>query len=101
MREADLRRIRQLKADQEIIGAAAFYLRHRAVQEHYAGLHDKDLAMGFAALLDTLQRHLRDLPDSVRSEAVSACDAFTDRVQVEGERRRRAQAGSRGPRSPG
>src|SRR4051794_1292619 len=99
MREADLRRIEKTKADEAVIDAAAFYIRHRAVQEHYAGLERQDLAFGIAAILDTLSLHLRELPEAVRSEAVSACQRFTNHVEVEGERRRREQRGSNGPRS--
>jgi hypothetical protein len=99
MREADRRRIEKAKADEAVIDAAAFYVRHRAVQEHYAGLERQEVAFGFASILDTLSLHLRELPEGVRSEAVSACQRFTDHVEVEGERRRREQRGSDGPRS--
>lgn len=99
MREADLRRFEKLKADKAVVEAAAFYMRHRAVQEQYAGLQDKDLAFGFAVILDVIALHLREMPEPVRSAAVDACVAFTDNVAVEGERRRRDQSGSSGPRS--
>jgi hypothetical protein len=99
MREADRRRIEKATADEAVIDAAAFYIRHRAVQEHHAGLERQDLAFGFASILDTLSLHMRELPEGVRSDVVSASQRFTNQVEVEGERRRREQRGSNSPRS--
>ena len=49
-----------LRADQDIIGRAAARLRFETAQAEYPGLRDP-LGFGFAAVLDELSRHLRDL----------------------------------------
>ena len=45
MRDVDLRRYEQLKADRELINHAAAYLRGHARQDHFAGvLHRPEVA---------------------------------------------------------
>jgi hypothetical protein len=70
---AERRRWEQLKADRHDIGRAAAWLRQRAWQEQYAGLHDKDRAFMLAGLLDTLALQLDRVDSAVRRDAVFAC----------------------------
>ena len=62
-----------LRADQDVIDRAAARLRHETAQAQYAGLRDPQVAFGFAAVLDELSRHLRDLDDALRRRVVELC----------------------------
>lgn len=83
-----LTRVEQLRHDTAVVEAAAKYLRHEIVQQHYAGLARKELTLRFAHLLDVLAIRLPHLDDWLRREVVSACEAFDADVAAEGERRR-------------
>jgi hypothetical protein len=62
-----------LRADQELIDLAAARLRHETAQDQYRGLHDPEVAFGFAAVLDELSRHLRGFDDALRRRVVELC----------------------------
>lgn len=62
-----------VSADRMLIDRAAAFLRREAVHAGYAGLHHKHVAFGLASVLDVLSRHLPDLPDGVRRQAVQSC----------------------------
>ena len=98
MREAErrAREVETLKADKAIIERAAWYLRHQAVQEFYAGLRHKEVALGFAAMLDTHAAHLSELNPSVRAEVMRACRDLVRRVQGDYEEYEARQAETRG-----
>lgn len=64
------RRWEQLQADRQAIDTAAAWLRARAIQDGYAGLHDEDRAFQLAMLLDTLSLQLDRIPPGVRAETV-------------------------------
>lgn len=85
--EKRLARIEQLRHDTAVVEAAAKYMRHEIVQQHYAGLAKQELTVRFAHLLDVLAIRLPHLDDWLRSEVVTACEAFTDDVAAEGQRR--------------
>jgi hypothetical protein len=70
MNQTDRRRWTQLQADRKAIDTAAAWLRERAWQGEYAGLHDKDRAFMIALLLDTLSLQADRIPPGVRAEAV-------------------------------
>jgi hypothetical protein len=70
MNTTDRRCYEQLQADRKAIDTAAAWLRERAWQGEYAGLHDKDRAFMLAALLDTLSLQLDRNPPGVRAETV-------------------------------
>jgi len=74
VRDVDLRRYEQLKADRELINQAAAYLRGHARQDHFAGvLHRPEVAFGLASILDELSRQLAEVNDGIRWETVRAC----------------------------
>ncbi|MCO1659693.1 hypothetical protein [Pseudonocardia humida] len=72
--------IQAYRDDKAVIEAAAACMRYRAVQQYYAGLQRKEVALGFAVVLDTLAMHLRTLDPDVRRIVVDACAEFTHRV---------------------
>ena len=67
------RRWAALQADRELIERAAAWLRSDAIRSGYAGLTHKHVTFAFALLLDELSRHLPDLDDAVRRQAVQTC----------------------------
>lgn len=71
MNDAQRRQFEKLRADRRLIEQAATCIRHEAFQGQYAGFHRKELAIGMAAVLDMIALQLRDVPDGVRTEAVS------------------------------
>jgi hypothetical protein len=62
-----------LRADQDLIAQAAARLRHETAQAQYAGQRHPQVAFGFAAMLDELSRHLRDLDEALRRRVVELC----------------------------
>jgi hypothetical protein len=62
-----------LRADQNLVDRAAARLRHETAQAQYAGLEDPQVAFGFAAVLDELSPHLRDLDEALRRRVVELC----------------------------
>jgi hypothetical protein len=77
-----------LRADQDLIDRAAARLRHETAQDQYRGLRDPQVAFGFAAVLDELSRHLRDLDEALRPRVVELCR------EARGEVIRRQTAGA-------
>jgi hypothetical protein len=67
------RRWAALQADRDLLQRAATWLRSDAIRSGYAGLTHKHVTFAFALLLDELSRHLPDLDESVRWQAVQAC----------------------------
>lgn len=84
---------RQLQQDKATIESAARCMRYQAVQDHYAGLKRKELALGFALVLDTMALRLRWLDPAVRQETVRMCREFIEDVDREGQRRQEGKAG--------
>jgi hypothetical protein len=62
-----------LHADQDVIDRATARLRHEAAQDQYRGLRGPQVAFGFAAVLDELSRHLRNLDEALRRRVVELC----------------------------
>lgn len=73
MTAADHRRWDKLRADREVLSAAAEWLRARAWRESYAGFKDKDRCFQLAMLLDTMALQVDAIPETVRAEAVRVC----------------------------
>jgi hypothetical protein len=67
------RRWAALQADRDLLQRAAAWLRSDAIRSGYAGLSHKHVTFAFALLLDELARHLPDLDEAVRWQAVQAC----------------------------
>jgi hypothetical protein len=65
------RRRAALRNDRELLDRAAAC--HDAITSGYAGLQHKHVAFGLALILDELARHLPDLDDAVRWQAVQSC----------------------------
>ena len=57
----------------EVLEHAAARLRSGAIQAAYAGFRHKQVAFGLALILDELARHLPDLDDPVRDQALRTC----------------------------
>jgi hypothetical protein len=90
-----------LRADQDIIDRAAARLRHETAQAQYAGLRDPQVAFGFAAVLDELSRHLRDLDEALRGRVVELCTELLRANQVGGRHDQQGRgAYGRGHRQP-
>ena len=62
-----------LQADRELFQRAAAWLRSEAIHAGYAGLTHRHVTFAFALLLDELSRHLPDLDEAVRWQAVQTC----------------------------
>jgi hypothetical protein len=45
----------------------------KPAQDQYRGLRDPQVAFGFAAVLDELSRHFRDLDEALRPRVVELC----------------------------
>ena len=56
-----------------LIDRAAARLRHETAQAQYGGLRDPQVAFGFAAMLDELSSHLRDVDGPLRRRIVQLC----------------------------
>jgi hypothetical protein len=81
-----------LGADQEVIDRAAARLRHETAQDQYRGLRDPQVAFGFAAVLDELSRHLRDLDEALRPRVVELCTELLVRTDQTADSRRSLEA---------
>jgi hypothetical protein len=66
------RRWAALRTDRELLERAARWLRHDAVRSGYAGLSHQHVAFALALILDELARHLPDLDQGVRWQAVQS-----------------------------
>ena len=66
------RRRAALRADREVLERAARWLRADAIRAGYAGLSHQHVAFALALILDELGRHLPDLDDGVRRQAVQS-----------------------------
>jgi hypothetical protein len=69
----------QLRHEREQIDAGARALRSRAIADGYRRLGRKEVAFGFALVLDELALHLGPLSDEVRAAAVDCCETLTAR----------------------
>lgn len=69
----DEQRRRALRRDRELLERAAARLRSGAIQAGYAGLRHQHVAFGLALILDELARHLPDLDEAVRRQALRSC----------------------------
>ncbi len=79
-----------LQADRELLQRAAAWLRADAIRSGYAGLSHQHVAFAVALLLDELARHLPDLDEAVRWQAVQACRQMLGE-QVDSPARRRTR----------
>jgi len=66
------RRWAALRADRDLLERAARWLRDDAVRSGYAGLSHQHVAFALALILDELARHLPDLDQGVRWQAVQS-----------------------------
>ncbi|MFC5949367.1 hypothetical protein ACFQH9_13915 [Pseudonocardia lutea] len=89
MHPYERRRHAALRADQEIIGRAAAWLRHDAVHAQYAGLTHPEYAFGLASLLDEIALRAGD-DEHLRTHAVRVCRTMLgDRMDMPTTRRTR------------
>jgi hypothetical protein len=75
MREHERRRWEEIKAERQMIDAAAFVLRREAAQRYYAGLTEPYAAYALAAMLDELSRRVGDLDGGLRWQIQQSCQA--------------------------
>jgi hypothetical protein len=68
----DERRWAALRADRDLLARAAAWLRSEAIRAGYAGLTHQHVAFALALILDELARHLPDLDEGVRWQAVQS-----------------------------
>ena len=66
------RRWAALRADRDLLERAATWLRTEAVRSGYAGLSHQHVTFALALILDELARHLPDLDEGVRWQAVQS-----------------------------
>ena len=66
------RRRAALTAARELLARAAAGLRHEALRSGYAGLSHQHVTFALALILDELARHLPDLDEGVRWQAVQS-----------------------------
>ena len=59
-----------LRADRELLERAARRVRDDAIRAGYAGLSHQHVTFALALILDELARHLPDLDEAVRRQAV-------------------------------
>jgi hypothetical protein len=71
-------RVETDRADRQLIEQAAARLRTAAIQDAYAGQEGKHAAFALALVLDELGRHLRDLPDELRAQALRGARMLLD-----------------------
>ena len=67
------RRRAELRAERELLGRAATWLRSEAIRSGYAGLTHQHVAFALALVLDELARHVGELDQAVRWQAVQSC----------------------------
>jgi hypothetical protein len=86
------RRWAALQADRELFQRAAAWLRSDAIRSGYAGMSHQHVTFAFALLLDELGRHLPDLDEAVRWQAVQACrQLLGEQLESPAKRRTRRQ----------
>jgi hypothetical protein len=66
------RRWAALRADRDLLERAATWLRTEAIRSGYAGLSRQHVTFALALILDELARHLPDLDEGVRWQAVQS-----------------------------
>ena len=66
------RRWAALRADRDLLERAATWLRTEAIHSGYAGLSHQHVTFALALILDELARHLPDLDEGVRWQAVQS-----------------------------
>ena len=66
-------RLAALRADRALLERAARRLRDEAIRSGYAGLSHQHVTFALALILDELARHLPDLGEAVRRQAVRSC----------------------------
>jgi len=66
------RRRAALRAERELLERAASWLRSEAIRSGYAGLTHQHVSFALALILDELARHLSDLDEGVRWQAVQS-----------------------------
>jgi hypothetical protein len=66
------RRWAALRADRDLLERAATWLRTEAIRAGYAGLSHQHVTFALALILDELARHLPDLDEGVRWQAVQS-----------------------------
>ena len=71
MNQREWRAFELRKADEAVLDRAAAWLRHDAIQQQFAGFQHQERAFAVASLLDELARHLNDIDESVRRQAVA------------------------------
>ena len=84
------RRLAAQRADRELLERAARWLRDEAVRSGYAGLSHQHVAFALALILDELARHLPDLDEAVRWQAVQSCRVLLGE-QLDSPARRRTR----------
>ena len=82
--EREYQRWVRLKADAELIEAAARWLTSRANQEHFAGWQRPDRAYAMSSLLSMIALQLAEVPEPVRREAVQAARELTGEREAAG-----------------
>ncbi|HXV94029.1 MAG TPA: hypothetical protein VD813_12065 [Pseudonocardia sp.] len=88
--EHERRRRDAVRRDRELMDRAAAFLRHETIRSSYAGLQHRHVAFALASILDVLSRHLPDLDDGVRRQAVQSCrDLLGEQVDMPATRRSR------------
>ena len=66
------RRRAELRTERELLERAATWLRSEAIRSGYAGLSHQHVTFALALILDELARHLSDLDEGVRWQAVQS-----------------------------
>ena len=66
-------RLAALRADRALLERAARRLRDEAIRSGYTGLSHQHVTFALALILDELARHLPDLDEAVRRQAVQSC----------------------------
>lgn len=62
-----------LRAERELLERAASWLRTEAIRSGYAGLSHQHVTFALALILDELARHLPEIDEGVRWQAVQSC----------------------------
>lgn len=84
------RRLAVLRADRELLERASRWLRDDAIRSGYAGLSHQHVTFALALILDELARHLPDLDEAVRWQAVQSCRVLLGE-QLDSPARRRTR----------
>jgi hypothetical protein len=78
------------RADRELLERAARWLRDDAIRSGYAGLSHQHVTFALALILDELARHVPDLDEAVRWQAVQSCRVLLGE-QLDSPARRRTR----------